>query len=321
MREVAFEYRVCVRLERRPGVVARQLGASVGEAARRVVDVVRVEPGPAFERRADLTPAAIPPAVLDGDARVGEWRRVTAAFDGPPARAREVAERGVEVGVLERRLRDGRDEVRRVARYPDWIGGLVGVENKPDLGRPGDLDLQLRKDTSLGLFDRVVLATASHVTGAHLDRFPDPVGVWRLRPGEGIEVIRGAEPLDRDGGGLQVVERHPGQTEIRPVDADQIARQRRRVAERAYGRGWRPDGFPACAECEVASVAGTPTPDCAWKDRLVDPDAECGPECPGHDPADPRYDADDLARERSRRTGWEKDPPGRRRRQAGLDDF
>lgn len=335
MREYGFELRVCARLERRfEGVVARQVGTATG--GERVMDAVVVSPGPEFGERAAITPETIPPAVVE--AGVGlTWTPVTDAFDGPPERARHLAERGTEVGFLERARRGGRDVVRQVARYPDWVGEMGGVENKPDLGRPGDLSTQLRKDVSLGLLDWVVVATESYVTGAHLNRIPPEVGVWRVDPDvdpgpdsttdsnsdsddrEPIEVVREPDPLDPESPGLQVEARHPGRTDLRPVSAATKARQRRRAAERAYGKGWRP-ALPACASARAEAEADSEClPGCAWKDRLVNPAAECGQGCPGYEPADPP-DADlDPEAERARNTAWVADPEGRTRRQAGLD--
>jgi hypothetical protein len=320
VREAAFELRLCAHLERRPGVVARQLGASVG-GTHRVVDVLRVEPGPSFEERVALSSDTIPPLAVESDASVGEWRAVTDVFDLPPARARDLAARAVEAGFFERTYRDGREVVRQAARYPeDWAGRLVGVENKPDLGAPGDLATQLRKDVSLGVLDAAVLATESYVTGAHLNRIPPEVGVWRVDVADPdpVTVVRDPEPLSPDEPGVQVVERRPERTEVRVVDAAAKARQRRRMAERAFGKGWRPAAMPSCARVSAASEAGTPLPDCEYESRVVDPAAECGPECPGHEAAaPPDYDP---AAERSRRTAWRPDA-GSGREQAGLDRF
>jgi hypothetical protein len=329
VREYAFELRLCAHLEadgsvpgvgRAAGVVARQLGTSVHAAGGRIVDAVCVLPGPEFDDRVTLTSETVPPAVLDADVPVGEYERVTRVFDGPPGRARAVAERGADAGVLDVTRRDGQRVVRQVARYPDWVGGLVGVENKPDLGTPGDLQAQLRKDVSLGLFDRVVLATESYVTGAHLNRIPAEVGVWRvdLDDAAPVEVVREPTPLDPDAPGLQVVERHANRTEVRVADPAAKARQRRRIAERAYGKGWRPAAFPACERATAHDVAGTPLPRCAYVERVVEPRAECGPHCPGHDPAAPPAYAPEA--ERARRTAWRSDA-GLAREQSGLDRF
>jgi hypothetical protein len=331
VREYAFELRLCAHLEaagsvpgvgRSAGVVARQLGTSVHAAGGRIVDTVCVLPGPSFGERVTLTSETVPPAVLDADVPVGEYERVTRVFDGPPERARAVAERGADAGFLDVTRRDGQQVVRQVARYPDWVGGLVGVENKPDLGRPGDLRRQLRHDASLGVLDYAVLATESHVTRAHLNRLPDEVGVWRVdfdRDGP-VEVVREPELLDSTGPGLEVLDEHTARTDVRPVTADEKTRQRRRVAERAYGKGWRTFDLPPCARAATGGDgAGDATlPYCEHFERVVDPASECSPDCPGFVDADPP--PADLDAERERRTAWQREAGGRRR-QAGLDQF
>lgn len=316
MREFGFEMRLCAHLEGE-GVVARQLGASVG-GPHRIVDVVRVEPGPEFDERVALSAETVPPAAIEADAGL-TWTPVTAAFDGPPERARGLAERAVEAGFFERDRRDGTDVIRKAVRYPDWFDRLVGVENKPDLSDPS-LGPQLRRDVALGLLDAVVVATESYVTGAHLNRIPEEVGVWRVDfdREDPVEVVREPEPLAVEAPGVQVRAEHPGRTDIRPVTAEEKARQRRRVAERAYGRGWRVP-FPACARVEARTEGTAALPYCPWKGRLVDPGSDCGPDCGGHDPADPP-DVD-LDAERERHTPWVADPGGLDRRQAGLDRF
>jgi len=329
VREYAFELRLCAHLEtagsvpgvgRPPGVVARQLGTSVHAAGGRIVDAVCVLPGPEFDDRVTLTSDTVPPAVLDAAVPVGEYERVTRVFDGPPERARAVAERGADAGVLDVTRRDGQRVVRQVARYPDWVGGLVGVENKPDLGRPGDLELQLRHDASLGVLDHAVVATESHVTRAHLNRLPDEVGVWRVDfdRGEPVEVVRAPDRLDSAGPGLEVLDEQPARTDVRPVTAGEKARQRRRVAERAYGKGWRTFDLPACARASTDGAGDATLPYCEHFERVVDPASECGPDCPGFRESDPP--PADLDAERERRTAWQREAGGRRR-QAGLDQF
>ena len=326
MREYGFELRLCAHLEVAgvpdvgdAGVVARQLGTSVHAAGGRIVDTVCVLPGPEFDERVALTSDTVPPAVLDADVPVGRYERVTRVFDRPPERARDLAEHGAEAGFLDVTRRDGQQVVRQTTRYPEWIGGLVGVENKPDLGRPGGLEFQMRHDASLGVLDYAVVATESHVTGAHLHRLPDEVGVWRVDfdREDPIEVIRTPEPLDSAGPGLEVLEEHTTRTEVRPVTAAEKARQRRRVAERAYGKGWRTFDLPACASASTGD-GDTALPFCEHFGRVVDPASECGEDCPGFAERDPP--SADLDAERERRTPWERDAGGRRR-QAGLDQF
>jgi len=336
VQEFAFELALCAHLEAPERVVGRQLGAAVH--GRRVADVCLVEPGAEFERRAAITPDTIPPLAIESAVGPGTARSVTDAFDCHPDRARAIAERAVELGFFERERAGASTAVRATVRYPDgWFDSLVGIENKPDLDRPGDLRDQLRIDASLGLFDEVVLATETYVTGAHLNRLPDPVGVWRFDPETGErEVVREPEPLDAEGPGIELLDREPGRAEVRPVTADEKRRQRRRIAERAYGKGWRTYELPDCGRCvpsdaEPAALADAGLPWCAWGEEVVRPVADCGPTCPGYEAvegddaerADAGSDpsADDPEAVRARRSAWEPDPAGVDRRQAGLDRF
>ena len=326
MREHAFELRLCAHLEARGDLVARQLGAGVTAPAGRVLDILRVEPGPYFDARTALTDAAIPELAIAADVgagRAGYWKDAVRGLDVHPATARAAIERAVEVGFLEAERRHGRTYVRQVARYPDWVGGLTAIENKPDLDVPGDLETQLRTDVSLALVDRVVLATASHVTRAHLHRWPDAVGVWRVRPDGDrldVEVVREPTPLPVDEPGVELLERRPGRDEVEVVSAAAKARARRRLAERAYGKGWRTDVPAGCAHARVETVEGVGgLPGCAHFDRLVEPASECGPACRAFAPADPP--ALDPRAHRDRHSPWVADPAGRAREQGSLARF
>ncbi|MFT4923907.1 MAG: hypothetical protein ACI8XM_003139 [Haloarculaceae archaeon] len=317
MREFAFELALCAHVERaREAVVSRQLGASVHGS--RVIDAVVVEPGPGFGARAAITAESIPPLAIESDVGPGRARDPTDAFDCRPERARAIAERATDVGFFESGRQGGQECVRQTARYPDdWFDGILGIENKPDLDRPGALETQLLTDVELGLLDGVVLATASHVTGAHLNRIPEAVGVWAFDPETGErEVIREPSSLPTDGYGVEVGERRPARTDVWIVTPEEKARARRRLVERAYGKGWRTYDLPACSR--VAPDADG-LPYCPWKGRVVRPATDCGRGCDGHDPADPPPStADDL---RAERTPWRPDPEGRQRRQIGLDRF
>jgi hypothetical protein len=315
--EYAFELALCARTEERSDrVVARQLGGGVAAPGRRVVDIVGVAPGPEFAARAQITSAAIPPAVVEGGAGVGRAVRASEAVDLSPDRRETILDRAVEVGFLERIRTGGTVRYRQRARYPDdWFADLVAIENKPDLGRPGALEEQLRYDASLALYDRVVLATESHVTRAHLNRIPDAVGVWRIDPETSArEVVRESSPLAVADSGIEPVERYPARTEVRVVSPAAKARARRRVAERAYGKGWRPDP-PACKHCEPTADG---RPYCAAFDRVVDPARDCNG-CPKRVPADPP--AVDRADLRDARTPWVAKPAGVVHEQSGLGDF
>lgn len=316
MQEYGFELSLCTHLEsHRETIVSRQLGTHVH--GRRIMDVVCIEPGDAFEKRAQLTPEAIPVAAIESDVGPGTARFWKDAFQCHPDRAERAVERAIECGFFERERRNGRTYVRQTARYPDWYDTILGIENKPDLDRPGALEIQLLTDVKLGLLDEVVLATASHVTGAHLNRIPDAVGVWRFDPESGErEVIRAPERLPVDEAGVEIVERESARTEVRIATAGEIAHARRRAAERAYGKGWRTYDLPACARMSP-DEAGLPY--CPWKGRVVRPVEECGSDCGGHEPAEsPDIDHEQI---RADRTPWEPEPEGRRREQAGLDSF
>jgi hypothetical protein len=318
VREFAFELALCAHLEDEiDAIVSRQLGAGVHDPGGRVIDAVIVEPGPGFEERAAITPDGIPIEAIESPVGPGRCRPANRILDGPPEHVSRTVDRAVEAGFFERERRNGREYVRQVTRYPDWIGRIVGIENKPDLGRPGDLETQLRTDVSLGVLDAIVLATESYVTGAHRNRLPDPVGIWRFDPETGDrEVIREPTPLAPEEPGVELVDRRPGRDDVRVVSAAEKATARTRIAERAYGKGWRTYGFPACDRMEPDDRA---VPYCEWKGRPVDPAAECSPDCPGHE-AGRIPDVDERA-VRAARQPWNPDPPGRVRQQSGLGRF
>jgi len=315
VREFGFELALCAHLEREGQLVSRQLGGAVH--GRRILDTVVIEPTDAIADRAAITPERIPTAAIEADVGTGRARYWKDAFDCHPERAERAVELALDRGFFERERRNGRQYVRQTARYPDWVAGITAIENKPDLDRPGDLETQLRTDVSLGLVDRVVLATADYVTGAHLNRIPEAVGVWRFDPDSGDrEVVREPTPLPTDGPGIELVERTPARTDVRPVTAAEKARARTRLAERAYAKGWRTFDYPACATC---TPDGDGVPHCPWRGRPVRASEDCGPDCGGHEPGEPAtFDGD---AHRTERTPFEPDPDGRRRRQSGLDRF
>jgi hypothetical protein len=317
--EFAFEVALCSHLERTTDwVLARQLGGSVVDPGARVVDVCGVVPGPEFDERAAVTDREIPPLAVESD--VGPARAVdpATAFGCRPETAESVVEAALDRGFFERRVRDGRRLVRQALPYPEsWFADLVAVENKPDLGRPGDLEAQLRFDVSLALFDRVYLATESYVTGAHLNRIPDAVGVWRFDPDDGErDVVREATPLPVGETGVEPGRERGLRREVSFVPAAAKRRARRRVAERAYGKGWRSFSLPACAH---ATTTGDGRPRCTHYGRVVDPATDCGGDCPALEAGE--APPDESRRHRDERTPWRRDPPGVARRQTGLDRF
>jgi hypothetical protein len=313
--EFGFELALAAHLEDREALVSRQLGTSVH--GRRVMDLVCVEPGPEFDERVTLTPETIPPAAVHSDVGPGRARYWKEAFDCHPDRAERAVERAIERGFFERERRNGRSYVRQAARYPDWFDRIVGIENKPDLGRPGNLETQLLTDVELGLLDAVVLATASHVTGAHRNRIPDEVGIWQFDPETGQrEVLREPRQLSVGEPGVEILDRSGARAEIRIASAGAKQRARLALAERAYGKGWRTYAMPACARVDPDERG---LPFCPWKGRIVRPATECGPDCGGHDPADPP--PFDPEQRREAHTPWESDPDGRTRKQVDLKQF
>jgi hypothetical protein len=318
VREYRFELRLCAYLEdHRDGVVGRQLGGGVDNPGTRVNDVIHVAPGDEFEHRRRIGSDTIPEAALDAPAKVGTVTPVTDLFETTPERAREIAERAAEAGFFERERRGGRTVVRQTTVYPDWFSEITAIENKPDLDRPGALARQLRFDVALGMYDRVILATADHVTGAHLNRVPDPVGVWRFDPESGERtVIREASSLPVSEAGTEIFEEHPLRTVVAFVDAPSVRKARRRVAERVWGKGWRPERLPGCGQCE-ATAKGLPY--CRYFDRVVNPMAECGPACAGHTPA-PAPPVDVEAK-RAEHSPWDPDSAAFVSEQAELDRF
>ena len=119
VRDFACEQHLCASLECDvDGLLARQLGGGV-HSARRVLDVIVVEPGPAFDDRAAITERRIPHRAIESDVGRGRSRDWRGAFDLPAERARGVVERAVDVGFFERDPPAGAEHVRRACRYPD----------------------------------------------------------------------------------------------------------------------------------------------------------------------------------------------------------
>lgn len=323
MREFGFELRLCGYLASGTEVIARQLGGGVRRPGGRILDILTVEPGPHFERRAEITAEAIPDAAIRANVGAGHaqyWKTAFEPVDISVDQARAIVDRAVEIGFFERDRRRGREYIRQTVRYPrEWFGRIRAIENKPDLSRPGELVQQLRMDVALGLVDEVVLATGSYVTRAHLNRLPDEVGVWRFQDNE-LEAVRSPVPLATGDSGVEIIGTRGGETEIRIVPADEKAHRRRQLAEAAYGKGWRTFDYPACTHGDARRIGDTRAlPFCSYHNRLVDAAVECGPSCPGFQPAEP-IDID-LGKHREQSSPWVAEPDGHTRTQSALDRF
>jgi len=325
VQEYGFELALAAHLEtERAGIVSRQLGTAV--FGRRIMDIVCVTPGPEFADRVQLTGQTIPSAAIESDIGPGRFRFIQDGFDVAPDHARAIVERAAACGFFETQRRRGRTYVRQTTRYPDWFDQLVGIENKPDLSRPGDLETQLLSDVALSLLDTVILATESYVTRAHENRIPDEVGIWRFDPETGERVvIREPTQLPTREGGVDILERSSARTAVRMVSPTEKVQARRRIAERAYGKGWRTYEFPGCSQLDPGNDGLPKTqreaalPYCQWHDRIVHPTSECGPACPGYrSAAPPDIDCESI---RESKTAWVNEPAGCQRTQSGLDQF
>ncbi|QZA88661.1 hypothetical protein K0C01_00335 [Salinarchaeum sp. IM2453] len=319
--EFTFELSLCAYLEtQRDAIIARQLGAGVDSSGRRIIDIAIAEPGPRFEFRASLTAESIPIDLIEAPIGPGTFRSASDAIDRPVKHRQDLIERGAEIGFIEKRRNSGTAEIRQVVRYPyRWYSNLIGIENKPDLSSPGKLIDQLQFDVSLGLFDNVILATATRVTDVHLNRIPEEVGVWVYSPEDGIEVVRQAEQLQPNAYGIELVSHNSDHSQISPVSEKAKQQARQRIAERAYGKGWRVSSLPECQSCNFQSRHGTPClPFCVEKQQVVSPSGDCVSCSLRSDESTHQYDPTD---ERDRRTPWKANPTGYQHKQAGLDRF
>jgi|APHM01.1.fsa_nt_gi hypothetical protein len=317
--EFAFELALCSHLETTTEwVISRQLGAAVVHPGRRIIDICGVIPGSSFDTRSMITDERIPERAIAGPAGVGTSVRRSDAIDGSPQTTEAAIEQALAADFFTIEHQNGQEHIRQTTRYPTgWFDQIIGIENKPDLKRPGELTRQLQVDISLGLFDAVILATKTHVTRAHLNRIPDAVGVWQFDPDTADRtIIKQSTKLATGTPGIELGSDQSDHTEIHPVSSEKKARARRRVAERAYGKGWRNYPLPSCAHAETQPDG---RPYCAEFNCVINPAQSCDTECPAYTHAEPpRCNSDELRDERS---PWHSDPPGVRHRQSGLDRF
>jgi hypothetical protein len=317
--EFAFELALCSHLETTTEwVISRQLGAAVVHPGRRIIDICGVIPGSSFDTRSMITDERIPERAIAGPAGVGTSVRRSDAIDGSPQTTEAAIEQALAADFFTIEHQNGQEHIRQTTRYPTgWFDQIIAIENKPDLKRPGELTRQLQVDISLGLFDAVILATKTHVTRAHLNRIPDAVGVWQFDPDTADRtIIKQSTKLATGTPGIELGSDQSDHTEIHPVSSEKKARARRRVAERAYGKGWRNYPLPSCAHAETQPDG---RPYCAEFNCVINPAQSCDTECPAYTHAEPpRCNSDGLRDERS---PWHSDPPGVRHRQSGLDRF
>ncbi len=309
MQEFRFELRVCRWAERHwePAredsavFVARQLGT---RDRRWDTLVVEADPEGLYAR------GAFGDERLDSDllhvvrSAPREWtwyREALPEPDYPWRYVREAVHRAADRGVVETRKRDGRVELRRSWRYPDWVRRLVAVENKPDLDASAARQLadQLERDVALGLADEAWVATGA--TGADVEpalyeSLPVEAGILALSADWEAEVVWNATALDPAAPGTRVLERPAGGSQdasaarFEYVEPDWKADKRLAIAERAYERGWRSfvDAMrPDCRQFRLRDVADGPVPWCAAKGGQTA--AECSAGCGSFEPEPPAW--------------------------------
>ncbi|GGM71063.1 hypothetical protein J2752_002213 [Halarchaeum rubridurum] len=351
--EFGFELRVCAWAERHwePAdpdsrvLVARQLGTR-----RRRWDTVIVEADPAgLSARAAFGADELDADLLDVVRHApADWTYYRDALPDPgyPWRyVREAIHRASARGVLDERKRANRIEIRRVAPYPDWVRRVVAVENKPDLDASAAraLAAQLERDVALGLADEVWVATRADATRALVTEMPNAAGVLTVGAGDdaaddatdegrdpeagerdalAVDVAWHPRTLDPDATGVRVTDRGDP-TAFEYVDPAEKRETRARLAERAYGRGWRAYADtmrPDCRAFDLRAAEEGDVPYCHAKGREQTA-AECSGSCPDFSPEPPGW----------RQRGWPiEGGPGktvkrlldrrRRRRRPGLDE-
>ena len=286
-------------------LVARQLGTR-----RRRWDTIVLECDPdALRHRANFGPERLDSDLLHVVRHAPvEWRyyRDCLPHPGYPWRyVRESIHEAADRGILETRRNGTRIEIRRKWPYRDWVHRVIAVENKPDLDASAARDLrpQLEYDVALALADEVWVATEQtdeRVEPALLERLPVEAGILTLDPDSlAHDAVWYPCSLPVDEPGTRILERPGGGShdasaaEFEYVEPEAKATMRRRIAERAYERGWRSyvDTMrPDCRYFELRSYGGTGqfVPFCRTKGRCQTA-AECGSRCPVFEPEPPTW--------------------------------
>ncbi|WP_224450080.1 DUF5787 family protein [Haloprofundus salilacus] len=274
-------------------VVARQLGTK-----RRRWDTVVVEADP----EGLAARAAFGADELDSDLlhvvrhapAEWTWYRDTLPHPGYPWRYVLAAiHRAAARGVVEKRRNGRRIEIRRIAPYPDWVRRIVAVENKPDLDASAARALsgQLEHDVEAALADEVWLATATTgaaVEPALLEDIPVDVGILALDFSEGVTADAGEVAWYPSS--LSPETDESGETDETDDRTDRVE-TRLRLAERAYGRGWRSyheTMRPDCRFFELRRAGDALLPWCAAKKRHQTA-AECSGSCTSFQPEPPQW--------------------------------
>jgi len=198
---------------------------------------------------------------------------------------------------VEKRYRNNRIQIRRIAEYPDWVNRVVAVENKPDLTASAARDLapQLHRDVARGLADEVWVATAAtgeRVEPVLLEDMPVEAGVLVFDFDAADPAHVAWHPRSLGGGaGTRIVDREAGEFEY--TDPEDERERRLGLAERAYGRGWRSFADTMRPDCRHFHLrrdesGRTLVPRCGALGREQTA-AECAGDCPHFEPEPPTW--------------------------------
>jgi hypothetical protein len=245
------------------------------------------------------------------------WYRDALPDPGYPWQyVREAVHQAADRGLIEKRKRGNRIELRRRWRYPEWVDRVVAIENKPDLDASAARALadQLERDVALGLADEVWVATGATGDGngdagdggrgvepALLERLPVEAGILAVHEGDGpgglaIDPVWHPRSLAVDRPGTRILDRPAGgdhdhsAARFEYADPAWKAAKRREISERAYERGWRGYRDHVRTDCRQFRLAdpGAPLPACAAKGRCVTA-RECSGSCPEFEPEPPAW--------------------------------
>lgn len=284
-------------------LVSRQLGSR-----RRRWDTIILECDPAkLQQRRKFGPEH-----LDGDLlhvvrhAPADWAWYQDALPHPgyPWRyVREAIHEADDRGIIETRRRSRKIELRRKWPYPDWVKRIVAIEHKPDLtaSAADALAQQLEFDVALSLADEVWLATQTTSETrepALFESMPVEVGIIALDPETlASSILWHPRTLSADRPGTRILERPTGGAHDQSaatfdvVDPAEKASMRRRIAERAYERGWRSALDHMRTDCRHFALAAdtvTHEPRCIAKGRPQRA-AECHGDCHAFEPEPPQW--------------------------------
>ncbi|PSQ51582.1 hypothetical protein BRD20_09990 [Halobacteriales archaeon SW_8_65_20] len=334
--EFLFELRVCRWAEQHwPPTGDRDLDSSVlvarqlGIRSRRYDTLVFECDTAALDARGVLGEDRLEPDMLhvltNAPSSYGYYRDVLPDPGYSWSHVRETIHDADARGLVDTRRDGNRIEIRRRYRYPDWVNRVIAIENKPDLSASAADALidQIERDVALGLADEVWVATETtdeEVSPALFERLPVEAGI--LAVGDEVNVAWNATALEPEERGTRILDRPDGGSydqsaaRFEYASPDWKRAKRRRIAERAYERGWRSyveTMRPDCRAFELRSP-DTPLPYCRAKERHVTA-AECRHACESFAPEPPAWRSNGwpieggpgrgytrlLARQRSRR--------------------